>query len=154
MKYIFVPLSIVFIFLSCQNGSMDKPIQELEKIYKVTYFSDEHISGEIPVDDNLYATGEWFQPSLNTDTPSSTLSRNTNPDYPKGNFYYVVKGATQILYKNYEANGAYTINNEIRHTPDGILMIYRTDDVRIYFGSNNIELHITWDVNRIWDFNQ
>jgi hypothetical protein len=55
-KLLFV-LSIVFLFFSCSNEDVGNKNQP-EKIYKITYFGDGYTSGELPVDNNLYAEGD------------------------------------------------------------------------------------------------
>jgi len=60
MKNILVIVSIVFLFISCDNGDMEKekgvvaPENEGKEYLTITYHGNGHTSGEVPVDTRKY----------------------------------------------------------------------------------------------------
>jgi PBP1b-binding outer membrane lipoprotein LpoB len=48
-------LLLALLLFSCNNDDVEE--NQKPKIYKVTYYGNGNTSGEVPVDDNLYAEG-------------------------------------------------------------------------------------------------
>jgi hypothetical protein len=53
MKKLVIALALAVLLLSCDNGGMEEDTEE-EKYYTITYHSEGHTSGEVPVDTNRY----------------------------------------------------------------------------------------------------
>ena len=58
MKKLLLSLVMVCLFFSCDNGNMEN---DEEKKFTITYYSEGHTSGEVPVDLNTYSEDDLIQ---------------------------------------------------------------------------------------------
>jgi hypothetical protein len=97
-------------------------VEPPKKIYKVIYNGNGNTEGEVPVDDNLYATGDTF--------------------YPKWSLDLVRNG---FKFSNWKVSTAASVKNPYIDYLDGTTYIVRGSSI-IEFGENDIEL-IAWYAN-------
>jgi len=123
MKKLLLTMAIAILLFSCQNNSMEPTSTEIkpEKIYRIIYHSFSHTSGEVPIDEKLYATGDFAR--ILSHIESETVLKREGYDFVFWNIY-------SDLY------------------PDGI---FAGRYVQVIMGESDINAYAVWQKDKLTD---
>ncbi len=131
-------LFTVFVFLSCENGLMNETNKPTKYYVTVSYHSEGHTSGEVPVDDNKYEiflTGYTYEESF--DPPAKieiTILGNTGLLQKEGSVFL---GWQARYYDKYKDEN---IDRAIDFTLPSSYFFWFYDVKKDY----HIEIHAIW----------
>ncbi len=143
MKKILFVLCVVFIFLSCENGLMNETNKPTKYYVTVSYHSEDHTSGEVPVDDNkheIFLTGYTYEESF--DSPAKvefTVLDNTGLLQKEGSAFLGWQARYKDNYKNENMDVVIDLHNMLPELPH--LQRFSFFNIKKDY---HIELHAIW----------